>query len=687
MSEARARILVVDDRRDQLITLQALLADVVDEIVCAQSGREALRVLLDAGEFAVMILDIQMPGMDGLELAQMIRQHKTHRQTPIIFVTASSDDLHVQRCYALGAVDFILAPVVPTALRAKVAVFVELHRKTQQVRRQAEVLRRRATQLHALTNASLGIHAAGSVPEILRCVSDAAQTVVGAECVMVRAAPAGEQAPPHVHVVGSFGPRGDTPMASLARLEEFVRDRGGPVRMSRAELTQEEWSVLEDDGALPFDAYLGAPLAWSDGQPMGILQVIGKRGGSHFDADDEAVIAQLAHVASIAVQNRVFGDAREASRLKDEFFTNLSHEFRNPLNAVMGWVQVLRKIQAEEADPAASADKEDRTRSDKSARALAAVERNTALLTRLVDDLLDVSRIVSRRMTIQTKAMALDEMVRQTVESLRVAAEAKSIRLRCALPDVGLDVLGDAQRLTQALWNLLSNAIKFTHAEGQVTVRLGREGAEAVIVVEDNGEGIAPDFLPHVFERFRQGNSTTMRAAGGGLGLGLSIVRAVVDLHGGSVRAESEGPGRGARFTLRLPLMSAPVELTGYHVLLVERDAQARSTLERSFAGLGARVTAVAEPAQALRALGASKPHVVVAPATEIAADALTALEAAAQVAELPVLAIVDGEADPAFASKLAARHAHASRSAAPGALARAIRSMVAAQAQGRASS
>jgi signal transduction histidine kinase/CheY-like chemotaxis protein len=483
---------------------------------------------------------------------------------------------------------------------------------------------------------------------------------------LARAAPAGEQAPPHLSVAGSFGPRGETPVASLARLEAFVRDRGGPVRMSRAELAQEEWSVLGDDGALPFDAYLAAPLAWSDGQPMGILQVIGKRGGSHFDADDEAVIAQLAHVASIAVQNRILGDAREASRLKDEFFTNLSHEFRNPLNAVMGWVQVLRKIQADEP------------RSEKNVRALAAVERNTALLTRLVDDLLDVSRIVSRRMTIHSKAMALDEMVRQTVESLRVAAEAKSIRLRCILPEMGLDVLGDAQRLTQALWNLLSNAIKFTPAEGQVTVRLVREGAEAVIVVEDNGEGIAPDFLPYVFERFRQGNSTT-RAAGGGLGLGLSIVQAVVDLHGGSVRAESDGPGRGARFTLRLPLMSAPVELSGYHVLLVERDAQARTTLERSFSGLGARVTAVAEPAQALRALGTSKPHVVVAPAGEIAADALKALRGAPQVAELPLLAIVDGEED-SVASKLAARSMHASRSAAPGAFARAIRSMVAAQ-------
>jgi signal transduction histidine kinase len=662
VSEARTRILVVDDRRDQVITLQALLGDLVDEIVSAQSGREALRILLDPREFALILLDIQMPGMDGFELAELIRQHKVHRATPLIFVTASGDDLHVQRCYALGAVDYILAPVVPAALRAKVSVLVELHEKTQQVRRQAEALRRRATQLHSLTNASLGIHAAGSVPDILRCVAEAAQGIVGAERVVARAAPAGEQAPPHTSVVGSFGPRGEAEgLASLARLEAFVRDRGAPVRMSRAELAQgAEWRAAgaEDAG---FDPYLAAPLAWSDGTPMGVLEVLGKRGGADFDSDDEAVIVQLAHVAAIAVQNRILGDAREASRLKDEFFTNLSHEFRNPLNAVVGWLQFLRKL---EPGP----------RTDGAERALGALERNTALLTRLVDDLLDVSRIASRRMTIQTKPMGLDEVVRATVEGLRVTAEAKSIRLRAHVPDHPVDVLGDSQRLTQALWNLIANAIKFTAPEGHVSVRLSREGAEAVIVVADDGEGIAPDFLPFVFDRFRQGRSTGGRAPVAGLGLGLSIVRAVVELHGGTVLAGSGGPGRGAEFTIRLPLLTASVDLDGYHVLLIERDPQSRTTLERSFSGLGARVTAVAEPAHALTALGSSRPHVVVAAASDLAADALRALTEEAP--DVPFLALVDGEPGDAQVLR-SGLQMEAPRSAAPGAFARAIRSMV----------
>jgi signal transduction histidine kinase/DNA-binding response OmpR family regulator len=667
VSTARTRILVVDDRRDQLVTLQAVMDDLVDEIVCASSGREALRILLDPREFAVMLLDIQMPAMDGFELAEMIRQHKVHRQTPIIFVTASSDDLHVQRCYALGAVDYILTPVVPTVLRAKVSVLVELHKKTLQVRRQAEVLRRRATQLHSLTNASLGIHAAGSLPDILRAVAEAAQSIVGALSVVAKAAPAGEQAPPHMTVMRPAGSGDDASVArSMARLEAFVRDRGASVRFTKAEIAgAEEWRAGPGDDPMPLDSYMGAPLAWSDGQSLGVLQVSGKAGGGDFDADDEAVIAHLAHVASIAIQNRVLGDAREANRLKDEFFTNLSHELRNPLNAVVGWVQFLQKMQTM---PVADDGRE---------RALAALERNTSLLTRLVDDLLDASRVVSKRMTLQTRPMGLEEVIRSTVESLRVAAEAKAIRLEARVPSHAVEVLGDAQRLTQAVWNLVANAIKFTPTEGRVTVDVLREGADAVVVVEDDGEGIAPDLLPYVFDRFRQGRPSTHRGTGGGLGLGLAIVRAVVELHGGTVSAHSDGAGRGARFTMRLPPLASSVDLDGYHVLLIERDAGARGRLEGAFSGLGARVTAVAEAGQAIDALGVSRPHVLVASATDLGDDTLRSLRGTMHSRELPVLALTDGEVAGGWhLGDL--QPMLAPRTSEPGAIARAIRSMVA---------
>jgi signal transduction histidine kinase/DNA-binding NarL/FixJ family response regulator len=551
VSDTRARILVVDDRREQLVTLKAMLGDVVEEIVCAGSGRDALRVLLEPREFALMLLDIQMPGMDGFELAELVRQHRLHRHTPIIFVTASSEDLHVQRCYALGAVDYILSPIVPNALRTKVSVLVDLHKKNEQVRRQAEVLRRRATQLHSLTSASIGIHAAASIPDAMQAAAIAARDIVGAEWVVVRAAPAGGQAPPHTLVVAGGAARealsssahgvasSDAPVVrSLARLETFLRDRGAAVRLSREELSRSlEWTAGSADDSVGSAPYVGAPLAFADGTPLGTLQVSGRAAGGDFDADDEAVIVQLAHATSVAIQNRVLGDAREANRLKDEFFTNLSHELRNPLNAVVGWMQLLRTMPADETTKA---------------RAMDALERNTSLLTRLVDDLLDVSRVAGHAMTIVTKPMHIEDVARSTVEGLRATADAKRVTLECQVEDSPIEVLADAQRLEQVIWNLLSNALKFAHQGGHVAVHVSRNGTDARLTVQDDGEGITPDFLPYVFERFRQAKRTTTHA--GGLGLGLSIVRAVVELHGGTVWASSEGVGRGATFTVRLPL-------------------------------------------------------------------------------------------------------------------------------------
>ncbi len=675
MTDTRTRILVVDDHQEQLVTLKAMLADTVEEIVCCGSGRDALRVLLESKEFALMLLDIQMPGMDGFELAELVRKHRLHKQTPIIFVTASSDELHVQRCYSLGAVDYVLSPIVPNALRTKVAVLVDLHRKTEQVRRQAEVLRRRATQLHSLTSASIGIHAAASIPELLQAAAEAAREIVGAEWVAVRAAPAGAQAPPHtivVRAVGSDGhdaaPSADRATAeapilkAFAHLESFVRDRGTAVRLTREELSRSlEWGSGGDrPGESMLDPYVGAPFFFADGTPLGTLQVSGRSAGGNFDADDEAVIAQLAHATSVAIQNRVLGDAREANRLKDEFFTNLSHELRNPLNAVVGWMQLMRTMPGDEA-----------TRG----RALDAVERNTGLLSRLVDDLLDVSRIAGHAMTILTKPMQLEDVVRATVEGLRATAETKGVALECRVEDASVEVLGDAQRLAQVVWNLVANALKFARLGGHVTVRLGRDGPDARVAVEDDGEGIAPEFLPYVFERFRQAHRTTTH--GGGLGLGLSIVRAVVELHGGTVRAASEGLGHGATFTARLPLRPASnAGLDGYHLLLIEPDVQARVTLERGFAALGARVTAVADTAQATTELRTTHPDVVVARAIDLRSDAVSALRGGSGVArELPILALTEGEVGEA--ARPSGARMHAPRSAAPGAIAQAIRSMV----------
>jgi signal transduction histidine kinase len=230
--------------------------------------------------------------------------------------------------------------------------------------------------------------------------------------------------------------------------------------------------------------------------------------------------------------------AEEASRAKDEFLAAVSHELRTPLTAISGWTHMLRTGLLDE---------------EASARALATIERNAHLQTQIIEDLLDASRIVMGKLRMDVQPVDLSPLVTSAVESVWPAAEAKGVRLREAKDAGVIAVAGDPERLQQVVWNLLSNAVKFTPRGGLVEVRLAREGDWAEVAVADDGEGIAPEFLPHVFERFRQADMSTTRPHGG-LGLGLAIVRHLVELHGGSVRAESVGEGRGSTFVVRLPL-------------------------------------------------------------------------------------------------------------------------------------
>ncbi len=247
---------------------------------------------------------------------------------------------------------------------------------------------------------------------------------------------------------------------------------------------------------------------------------------------EDAVRAQMEEV------ERARHEAEEASRLKDEFLATLSHELRTPLTSILGWAKLLRAGGLE---------------SEAAARGLEAVERNAVAQTRLIGDLLDVSRIITGKLMLEARPVGLWPIVEAGVEGVRPAAEARGVRLELS-PDAGEALVsGDPDRLQQVVWNLLSNAVKFTPQGGSVRVRLGREGGQAVVEVSDTGRGIAPEFLPHVFERFRQADGRITREHGG-LGLGLSIVRHLVELHGGTITAESEGEGRGATFRITLPL-------------------------------------------------------------------------------------------------------------------------------------
>jgi PAS domain S-box-containing protein len=309
--------------------------------------------------------------------------------------------------------------------------------------------------------------------------------------------------------------------------------------------------------------------------------------------------------------------AEAANRLKDEFLSTLSHELRTPLNAIVGWVQMLR---SGTLSPAEALD------------GLAVIERNAKAQTTLINDLLDISRIMSGKVYMDVRPVDPVGVVRAALDSVRLAAEAKGVRVEAALEPSG-EVTGDADRLQQVVWNLLSNAVKFTPKGGRVFARLERSGTHVRITVSDDGQGIDPAFLPHVFERFRQADSSSVRRHGG-LGLGLAIVRHLVEMHGGTVRAESDGPGKGATFTVDLPMRAVRslspdpaaegqaaaggaagpswAGLQGLRVLIVDDEADARNLVGLVLRKAGAAVTAAASAAEALALLAESTPDAMV---------------------------------------------------------------------------
>lgn len=305
--------------------------------------------------------------------------------------------------------------------------------------------------------------------------------------------------------------------------------------------------------------------------------------------------------------------AESTNRIKDEFLAVLSHELRTPLNPIMGWAKLLRT----------------RTYKEETIKqGLETIERNAKLQTQLIDDLLDVSRILRGKLKLNICVVDLRNTIKAGLETVRLAAEAKSIQVHTVLSNEPIQVMGDGDRLQQVIWNLVSNAVKFTPPEGLVEVRLEQVGRDAKIQVIDTGKGITPEFLPHVFEYFRQADAKTTRVFGG-LGLGLAIVHHLVELHGGTVQADSAGEDQGATFTVTLPLhknteysqmspKSAVEELAnqdsllaGVRILLVDDQADVREFFSFALEQCGATVTAVESALEALEAIARSKPDVL----------------------------------------------------------------------------
>jgi PAS domain S-box-containing protein len=360
---------------------------------------------------------------------------------------------------------------------------------------------------------------------------------------------------------------------------------------------------------------LAVPLL-ARGRPLGVIGFFFSHSDRRYSRLDVALAEEVCRRAALAIDNaRLYQRAEEANRAKDEFLATVSHELRTPLSAILGWTRLLRGGGLSR---------------EKQARALETLDRNARVQAKLVEDLLDVSRIVAGETRLETAALELARVLDAALEALRPAAEAKEIHLRLSL-DRTLVVAGDADRLQQVIWNLLSNAIKFTPPKGTIELALRRSGDEAELTVSDNGQGIGADFLPHVFERFRQADSTATRAAGG-LGLGLSIVRHLVELHGGTVSARSSGEGQGATFIVRLslrpgleaehiPLRRTPgtgipatlSSLQGVRVLVVDDKAETRELLSAILSQQKAEVLTASSASEAMEVLRTGRPHVLLA--------------------------------------------------------------------------
>jgi PAS domain S-box-containing protein len=372
-------------------------------------------------------------------------------------------------------------------------------------------------------------------------------------------------------------------------------------------------------GHLPVRSYLAVPVRGRSEQVIGGL-FFGHSEVDRFTANHERLAVGIASWAAVALENaRMFMAVQEASRLKDEFLASLSHELRTPLNAILGYARLLRTgvFAAEKRD-----------------KAIETIERNATSLTQIVEDILDISRIVSGKIRLNVQAVDLPDVVRNAIDAVTPAADAKHVRLETVLDPQASPISGDPERLQQVLWNLLSNAVKFTDKGGKVQVRLERVNSHVEVAVSDTGIGISSEFLPHVFERFRQADAGITRGRGG-LGLGLSIARQLTEMHGGTIEVASAGLGQGTTFRVKLPLMIvhplreeaervhprgtatraafAASDLTGVHVLAVDDEADALGLVSELLQAAGATVTTARSAAAALERLGSDVPHVLVA--------------------------------------------------------------------------
>lgn len=571
-------ILVADDSPATRYSTVRVLKNAGFKVIEASTGGEALQLAQKGCD--LVVLDVNLPDMNGHDVCRKIRQEPATSRVPVIHLSASfiSDDSKI-RGLESGADGYLTHPVDPLVLVATIRAFL----RTRQI--ENALLRSEAKFRAIFDRAMTGICLLSQDLIFL----DVNPTM----CRLLRISP--EQ------IVGKHGSAfvDSTHEAKIVEISRELEQVG-------------TWS-----GSLP--------LLRSDGQPVHL--------DWHVSLHSEPSI-RLAIVSDVTERQQLDAErehfltseraarvaAEKANRLKDEFLATLSHELRTPLNAIIGWTQVLQFRPPSATDLA---------------EGLAIIERNAKIQAELINDLLDVSRIMSGKLRLNIQPIDPAVMVRDAMASVMPAAQAKGVKIDLSLDSAGGSILGDAARLQQVIWNVVNNAVKFTPRDGSVHVAMQRRKDDLDIRISDTGQGIKPEFLPHLFEQFRQEDAGTTRTHGG-LGLGLAIVKHLVELHGGTVSAFSEGEGRGTQVLIRLPVFQqeqpesaipadeavseqpspvaepAAASLKDVRVLLVEDDRDTRKVAARVLREYDAEVMETESVEQALEVLEHFGPHVLV---------------------------------------------------------------------------
>jgi signal transduction histidine kinase/DNA-binding response OmpR family regulator len=600
--QEKVNILVVDDLPEKHLVFRSILDELGQNIISARSGQEALKYILEM-EFAVILLDVNMPDIDGLETASLIRQYKKSAQTPIVFITAYVDELQARRGYALGAVDYIPSPVVPEVLRSKVRVFVELFRMNRQLQKQAAQREELARSEAARAAAEEAIHRADYLAEASQVLSRSLNLDDTIAAVLSLSVPMlCDRA-----ILGIPDKEG-----GVRRLEMHPAPRADDPEVFTPELRAAADQVIRDKHFKLWrkDGRVAAicPLTAGD-EIRGALALLGEV--RRFDSGHVSLIREFASRASIAMENaRLYSAVQEADQRKNEFLAMLAHELRNPLAPIRNAVHILAT--AESLPP-------------KLSWARDVIGRQADHMSRLIDDLLDVSRIVQGKVAVKPEKLQLSTVVERSVEASAPRLHQREQVLDVVLPPEPIEIEGDSVRLSQVLSNLINNACKFSPVGSHIRLDAGYRDGELQIAVKDQGAGIAPEFLPRMFDLFAQADQSLDRSQGG-LGIGLTLVKHLVELHGGRVWAESEGLGKGATVALALPARvasapaaplpsvthtPAPAGATAARILVVDDLAASAETLMTLLEMEGFEVRVAHEGQAALEIAREFKPTVV----------------------------------------------------------------------------